>query len=233
MSSECWVYRAYHALSHVRSSKRPDGVKALLYVGISDTPATRMSQHESAKWWWWLVNSIEWTKFDTRDLALLQESNAITYDRPIFNKSQSTLKAANRLNMIIWLLWHHERNIRSTVVCPFCESHGTATFLAPLKQPEIFRRHCDDKLVLHFETGCDLHGSEIKWAVHVPALEFVADFGQMPELELEALWREAWEFLPWENRLERMSTLFEQFESVLCLPSQHSIAAVAGGHDGR
>lgn len=233
MSEECWVYRAYYAFSHARTKEKPAGIKALLYVGISDTPSTRMSQHESAKWWWWLANSLEWTKFDNRDLALFEESNAIRSERPIFNKSQSTLNAANRLNMTIWLLWHHERNHRSTILCPFCYSHGTETFLAPFNPPEIFRRHCDDKLVVHFETGCDLHGSEMKWAVHVPALEFLADFGQMPELELETLWCEAAAFVPWENRLERIGTLSEQFESVLCLPRQHRIAVVAGGHNGR
>jgi hypothetical protein len=231
--SECWLYRAYYALPHSRCKEHPTGRKLLIYVGISDTPSSRMSQHESGKWWWWLVNSIEWTKFDSRDLALLEESKSITNDRPIFNKSQSTLHAIDRINIVLRLLWLHERNHYSIIPCPFCESHGIETFLELPKQPEIFRRHCDDRLVLHFETGCDLHGSEMKWAVHVPALEFLADFGQMPELELESLWCEAAAFARWENRLERMATLAEQIESVLCLPSQHSSALVAGGDDGR
>lgn len=73
----------------------------LLYVGISDNPASRSEQHRAnSKWYRFVVDSTEeW--FDSRATADLAERAAIETERPLFN---DTHNRANRAAAIDYLL---------------------------------------------------------------------------------------------------------------------------------
>jgi hypothetical protein len=187
----------------------------LLYVGISDTPSSRMGSHESDKWWWWLVDQVVWEKCWSRDEAKQAESELIGNHHPLFNKAESLLTAWQRMNAIIRLLWSHSLNPHMVTCCPFCESAGLQEMLSPSSAEHVFRRNSDDKLVIHFETDCGMHGTVIEWAVHVDALSFLNAFGQMPKLEIEKMWCDARSDAPWEKRADRMPTLAEMVENGL------------------
>ncbi|MFG2748048.1 GIY-YIG nuclease family protein [Streptomyces xanthophaeus] len=62
-----------------------DASEQLLYVGISDAPHRRWSEHALDKPWWSAVASlaIEW--HETRDQALVAEEAAITTEQPLHN----------------------------------------------------------------------------------------------------------------------------------------------------
>ncbi len=203
--SECWVY-------HLYCDKSQDKDGELLYVGISDSPSSRMGNHESQKWWWWLVDQISWKKCYSREEAEAFETTSIKTNRPLFNRLDSDLTAWERLSGIIYLLWAHSHNPHKHPPCPFCDSRGDEEILSPNGPCQLFRRNCDDKLVIHFETSCGMHGREIEWAVHVPALDFLVDFGRVAPIEVERLWCEAAAYAPWEKRLTRMATLCEMVE---------------------
>lgn len=202
---ECWVYKLL-----CTQSDDPDGV--LLYVGISDSPSSRMSNHESQKWWWWLVDRIEWQRCESRCDAERAESFAITNELPLFNKSQSTISAWDRLSGLVYLLWAHISNSRMHPWCPFCDSHGVTTILSPDSACEIFRRNCDDKAVIHFVVSCDMHGVPMQWAMHIGVCEFLIGFGKVPEQEVFAMMNAALDDIPWEKRLKRAATLAEMAE---------------------
>lgn len=64
----------------------------LLYVGISDNPGHRFTQHEKTKTWWKEVSgiSIEWA--GTRQAALAIERRAIRVESPVYNIARHTPK---------------------------------------------------------------------------------------------------------------------------------------------
>jgi hypothetical protein len=199
----------------------------LLYVGISDSPSSRMGNHESQKWWWWLVDSVTWDKCDTREEAEKRETLLISERRPLFNRSQSNLEGWDRLSSLIYLLWAHSHNPYGNPTCPFCESHGRTEYLGQDGDCQIFRRNSDDLLVIHFKTSCCMHGRLLRWAVHIPAIEFLRDFGRLPDAEIERLWKEGAANAPWEKRLYRMGTLAEMVESGHAIPSVDLLPAIA------
>lgn len=203
--TECWVYSMY-------CDKSQDPFGELLYVGISDSPSSRMGNHESQKWWWWLVDSVTWTKCYTREEAECKETQMIKSLEPLFNRSESGLDGWDRLSRIVYLLWAHWHNPHKHPVCPFCDSHGEEEILSQDGACELFRRHCDDKLVIHFETSCRMHPSQPKWAIHIPVLLFLKKFGEVPDAEAERLLREGIASAPWEKRFNRMATLAEMVE---------------------
>jgi len=216
--SECWIYTMY-------CDKVPSG--GMLYAGITDSPSSRMGNHESQKWWWWLVDSVEWQKCYTRDDAEAKETKLIKSARPLFNRSQSDLAGWERISAIIHLLWAHPHNPYQHPTCPFCDSHGEEEILSPNGPCQLFRRNCDDKLVIHFETSCRMHGRHLEWAVHVPALQFLRQFGKAPELEVERLWCEGCGGSPWENRLERRATLSEMVDGgIAALANEPRVEAI-------
>jgi hypothetical protein len=219
--SECWIY-------HMYSTKSDDDDGELLYVGISDSPSSRMGNHESQKWWWWLVDSVSWHKCYSREEAESFETKSIKANRPLFNRSESDLDGWDRLSSIVYLLWSHRENPHSHTVCPFCDSHGEEVMLSQQGCCKLFRRNCDDQLVIHFETCCDLHGRKIEWAVHVPALIFLRDFGRMPESEVVRLYTEGCRGADWENRLDRMATLYEMVSGGLPLLASDICIEAAG-----
>lgn len=62
-----------------------DGHHALLYVGISNNPRKRWTNHAFLKTWWNLVayKEVEW--FDSRDEAEAREREAVQRERPRFD----------------------------------------------------------------------------------------------------------------------------------------------------
>jgi hypothetical protein len=221
-TKESWLYRLY-----CTKSQNADG--ELLYVGISDSPSSRMGNHESQKWWWWLVGRVEWTRCHDRRHAENDESRAITHERPLFNRSESNLCGWERLRDVIYLLWAHEQNSCNLVCCPFCDSHGKDEFLSPDGVLEVFRRNEDDKVVLHFVVECSEHERVPRWAVHVCVKEFLAR-NNVPRVELDRLCRDAVQSgnIPWENRYERESTLLEKLHAASCAfaSDHHSVHAI-------
>jgi hypothetical protein len=217
--SECWTYCMY-------SNKSQDPSGDLLYVGISDSPSSRMGNHESQKWWWWLVDNVIWNKCYTREEAEKQETNMIQSLQPLFNRSQSNLSGWDRLSSLIYLLWAHSHNPYGNPTCPFCDSHGRTEILSQDGPCQLFRRNSDDRLVIHFATSCGMHGRVLQWAVHVPALKFLSDFGCVPDLEIERMWCAASSDAPWERRIDRMPTLAEMVESGTAIRSVELMPAL-------
>lgn len=202
---DSWIYRLY-----CTKSQDPSG--DLLYVGITDSPSLRMSNHESQKWWWWLVDRVEWQRCFDRIEAEALESKAIAEEIPLFNKAQSTICAWERLRDIVYLLWSHDFNSWQHPLCPFCDSHGDEQILSPDGHCQIFRRNADDRLVLHFEVSCDRHiRRPLQWAIHIPVNRFLEGFGRVPRDECFSLGEAAVRSgkIPWERRLDRASTLAE------------------------
>jgi len=64
-----------------------DDAGTLLYVGISGTTATRLSQHRAGKDWWHRVSFIRCEHFATRSDAAKAELRAIAAEQPEFNKT--------------------------------------------------------------------------------------------------------------------------------------------------
>lgn len=61
------------------------GHDVLLYVGISHNPESRLADHRRSQPWACLIDDYEWQWRDTRIQALVDESNAIRTERPLFN----------------------------------------------------------------------------------------------------------------------------------------------------
>lgn len=206
---ECWVYRLYCTKSQDR-----DGT--LLYVGISDSPSSRMGQHESQKWWWWLVDKIEWERLSNRKEAESFESRAIQTESPMFNKAQSQFCDWERLRDIVYLLWAHDLNTWMHPVCPFCASDGHEEILSPDGPCELFLRNSDDKLIIHFAVSCDRHVPHgVQWATHIKVETFLIGFGNAPQNECDSLLDRAFRSgkIPWEDRLGRINTLGEALDA--------------------
>jgi hypothetical protein len=185
-----------------------------------------MGNHESQKWWWWLVDGVTWNKCYTREEAEKEETRLIREQRPLFNRSQSNLAGWERLSSLVYLLWAHSHNPYGNPTCPFCESHGRTEYLGQDGACQLFRRNSDDLLVIHFQTSCGIHGRVLQWAVHIPALEFLHNFGRSPDAEIERLWLEGAADAPWERRLDRMATLAEMVESGDPIPSVDLLPAI-------
>lgn len=222
--SECWVYKMYCTES---------SGNGLLYVGISDSPSTRMGTHESQKWWWWLINSIEWERFCSRDDAKQHETACITTLHPMFNYQESRLSTWQRMEKHVRLLWLHETNSWDCPPCPICESHGIRNFMSPDPNYQLFLRNCDDKLVIHWEVGCDYHSHPVRWAQHCFVRDFLVGFGHCPPEHADKLVDDAKRLGPtvWEDRLNRETTLFERLQDG---PLQNliSISEIAEATDG-
>lgn len=210
-AKESWVYRLY-------CTKSQDHSGELLYVGISDSPSSRMGNHESQKWWWWLVDRVEWIRCFDRRHAEAEESRAIASERPLFNRAESNLCAWERLQDLVYLLWAHEDNQSNLVVCPFCDSHGSDEFLSPSDTCDLFRRNEDDRIVIHFVVECDRHRQLIRWAVHIHVQEFLCRH-KVPALVVERLVTEAIQTgnVPFEHRMQRESTLCEKLDAGGCV----------------
>lgn len=61
----------------------PNG--ALLYIGITKSPTSRMRGHERTAEWWDEMQSVTFTWLPTREAALEAEAIAIVAERPPFN----------------------------------------------------------------------------------------------------------------------------------------------------
>lgn len=203
-NNQSWLYRLY-----CTGSQDPDG--DLLYVGISDSPSSRMANHESEKWWWWLVDRVEWTKCSDRTDAETKETRAIQSELPLFNRSESTLCAWSRLESVVALLWSHNTNRLLSAPCPFCLSHAVWSWLEHEGQLSMFRRNCDDMLVLNYHVSCAKHADGLRWANHVLPVDFLTSFGRCSHEEALRLVNEAMQTgsVPWEIRMDREATLLE------------------------
>lgn len=164
MSEHCWVYRLWNG--------DPDGPDSeLLYVGISDSPSSRMGNHESQKWWWWMVDNVSWQRFETRSLAKRSETEAITNEYPLFNVDESTWNNWQRLEYVVKLAWRlvtTDDRYPYWFTCPFCESEGITSVPDFVEPPRIFIRRHDDRLVLHVPVTCCNHSEQIIWAEQRP-----------------------------------------------------------------
>ena len=74
-SVETAVYRAF------------DSSDVLLYVGVTNSPRSRMRGHERTSEWWEEMQSVTFEWFDTREEALESEADLILTLRPPFNKA--------------------------------------------------------------------------------------------------------------------------------------------------
>lgn len=62
-----------------------DAAGALLYVGITLNPGTRLRDHSHDKPWWYDVARIELARYDSRTQVLEAERRAIATERPRYN----------------------------------------------------------------------------------------------------------------------------------------------------
>jgi len=230
--SDCWLYKL-----HCDESNHGNGP---LYVGISDSPSSRMANHESQKWWWWLVTKIEWDRYQCREDAKAEESRLIERLQPAFNYQESTLSSWDRMLKQVAILWRHEVNQWDCPPCPFCESHGTRFLTNPSPTAQVFRRNCDDELVIHWTVSCDRHRLPVSWANHCLVGDFLRGFGRCPRQESERLIADALRNGPvvFEDRMNRESTLLEMLEngtsalSFDTFDSLPSLEAADGTHPG-
>lgn len=205
-NNQSWLYRLY-----CTDSQDPDG--ELLYVGISDSPSSRMASHESEKWWWWLVDRVEWTKCLDRGDAEAKETRAIQSELPLFNRSESKLCAWFRLQSVMYLLWSHTTNPRLFAQCPFCSSHGVRSWLEN-NDYAMFRRNSDDTLVMNYNVACTKHARRLEWANHVLPVDLLTGFGRCQQQDALRLVNEAMQtgLVPWEVRTDRRLTLLEMVD---------------------
>lgn len=176
--AECWLYKAFHCTN--ASDK-------LLYVGISDTPSDRMTQHSRDKWWWHLVNRIEWFKQDSRERATSLESSSIVSDKPLFNRHQSTRTSGSVLCGCLELVAY------SFEPCPLCLSACRYTPAAwdirNLCTVDIGERgdaHC-----FEVRMSCGSLHSQVQWTQLVPISVLCDCETRMPLSVLGNLWAAA------------------------------------------
>ena len=62
-----------------------DSSGRLLYVGITMNPPQRFKAHQGDKDWWAEVSEIKIQTFDTRDLLVQAEKDAIVAEKPLYN----------------------------------------------------------------------------------------------------------------------------------------------------
>jgi len=173
--AECWLYKAFHCAAP--SDK-------LLYVGISDTPSDRMTQHGRDKWWWHLVDRIEWFKLESRDKAASLESSAIVSLKPLFNKHQSTLTSGavlcGCLELIAYTFEH----------CPLCLSacrySRVAYDIRWLSTADIGEEV--DAQCFEVRMSCGSLHPHIQWTQLIPIDVLCHCKTKMPEPVLDGLW---------------------------------------------
>lgn len=68
----------------------------LLYVGITNNPGNRFTQHQQDKPWWHDVAGISVERFDTREEALAAETRAIAVEHPLYNVKRPSLPSQRR-----------------------------------------------------------------------------------------------------------------------------------------
>lgn len=176
--SECWLYKAY------RLARDKD---VLLYVGISDSPDDRMSQHCRDKWWWHLVEKLEWYKLENRDVAAANEQKLIACDRPLFNKKHSVLTAGEVLLGCLDLISYSFRH------CPICHTaclysevdwSAKGLCLCDVGEPE-------DAFCFEVLMSCSSNHTPIEWTQFVPIQVLAECSTRMPEKVLADLWHQA------------------------------------------
>jgi predicted GIY-YIG superfamily endonuclease len=64
----------------------------LLYIGITNNPGHRFSQHQTSKPWWHEVAGISVERYNTRAAALAAERRAISVERPKYNKQRPSIR---------------------------------------------------------------------------------------------------------------------------------------------
>ena len=73
----------------------------LLYIGITNDPLRRFSQHQSDKEWWSQVTNICQQSFQTREALQDAEKRAIQNERPLYNKHYAeSCNAENELPVL-------------------------------------------------------------------------------------------------------------------------------------
>jgi predicted GIY-YIG superfamily endonuclease len=159
--SECWLYRIWNG--------EPDGLESqLLYVGISDSPSSRMANHESQKWWWWISDNVTWQRYSCREEAKQAETEAIQNEWPLFNIEESRWNNWERLESIVKLAFQVSVIETNTDYdwfnCPFCVSRGGLGSVSLLDKPSVFIRRDDDHVVLSVPVCCANHSEPIAWA---------------------------------------------------------------------
>lgn len=78
----------------------------LLYVGISINPFKRLNEHKQASSWFDKVKNLTIERFESRDQALIAETDAILNEKPIYNikktkENNSIYKESQRFQKII------------------------------------------------------------------------------------------------------------------------------------
>lgn len=173
-----WMYKAWCA--------HEDG-DVLLYVGISDSPDERMSQHSKDKWWWHLVSRLDWHKLSSRDRAAEVERATIQSERPLFNKSHSTLTAGEVLCGCVKLISESFQH------CPICHTGCKYS-----KSKWMVRSLCTadvgekiDACCFEVRMSCSENHEPIEWTQLVPVQTMMQCVTKMPESTLVDLWEKA------------------------------------------
>lgn len=83
-----------------------DDKARLLYVGISDLPLVRLTQHGSSSALWpEYTTSMTFERFATRREARLTEIETVEFDDPVFNKADRSQERYRR-----WLIAYPDRH---------------------------------------------------------------------------------------------------------------------------
>lgn len=180
MSGDCWLYKAY------RMGRMPDD-DVLLYVGISDSPDERMSQHCKTKWWWHLVQKLEWYRLSGRDTAALNEQRLIAKERPLFNKAHSVVTSAEVLCGCLGFISYSFKH------CPLCHTscmYSEVQFVIKgLCRVDV--RESEEAFCFEVLMSCDKNHSPIQWTQFVPIHALAECETRVPEDVLAELWSNA------------------------------------------
>ncbi|NBW19398.1 MAG: hypothetical protein EBR82_66635 [Caulobacteraceae bacterium] len=179
--AECWIYEAFHAAS------KDEAEDVLLYIGISDSPSDRMTQHARDKWWWHLVDRLAWSKLSSRESAKSVESGLIESRRPLFNKQENTATAGQTLMNCLRLVKD------GFIHCPLCHSACKYSEVSWTPKSLCTVDIGEDDLAFCFEVwlSCGRNHAPLEWCQLIPVRVLSECRTKMPEKVLVELWHQA------------------------------------------
>lgn len=144
----------------------------LLYVGITNNPGARFSQHQADKPWWHDVAGISVEKHETRQDALAAEARAIEVERPLHNKVRPRLAskrkaAAAPTRHLVWKCNACDMPVEGT--SGYIHINEADVAAAEIAESEIEERIASrDGFASRVWTGADLADlpDVVRWQVH-------------------------------------------------------------------